>query len=84
VLALSPVIETARRLSVVWGLHCVVTGDAEDLDDMVNRACRIVVSEEFGKPGDRIIISAGVPLGTPGATNMLRIAYIAADGVSGV
>ena len=84
VLALSPVIETARRLSVVWGLHCVVTGDAEDLDDMVNRACRIVVAEEFGKPGDRIIISAGVPLRTPGATNMLRIAYIGADGVSGV
>jgi pyruvate kinase len=84
VLALSPIIETARRLSVVWGLHCVVTGDAEDLDDMVNRACRIVVTEEFGKPGDRIIISAGVPLRTPGGTNMLRIAYIGADGVSGV
>jgi pyruvate kinase len=84
VLALSPVIETARRLSVVWGLHCVVTGDAENLDDMVNRACRIVVTEEFGKPGDRIIVSAGVPLRTPGATNMLRIAYIGADGVSGV
>jgi pyruvate kinase len=84
VLALSPVIETARRLSVVWGLHCVVTGDAENLDDMVNRACRIVVTEEFGKPGDRVIISAGVPLRTPGATNMLRIAYIGADGVSGI
>ncbi len=55
-----------------------------DLDDMVNRACRIVVSEGFGKPGDRIIISAGVPLGTPGATNMLRIAYIGSDGQSGV
>jgi pyruvate kinase len=84
VLALSPIIETARRLSVVWGLHCVVTGDAESLDDMVNRACRITVKEGFGKPGDRIIISAGVPLGTPGATNMLRIAYIGSDGVSGV
>ncbi|MCF3638429.1 pyruvate kinase [Rhizobium sp. TRM95111] len=84
VLALSPVIETARRLSVVWGLHCVVTGDATDLDDMVNRACRITVNEGFGKPGDRIIISAGVPLGTPGATNMLRIAYIGADGASGL
>ncbi|MFD1328164.1 pyruvate kinase [Mycoplana ramosa] len=84
VLALSPIIETARRLSVVWGLHCVVTGDAESLDDMVNRACRIVVSEGVGKPGDRIIISAGVPLGTPGATNMLRIAYIGSDGASGV
>ncbi|MDR6758828.1 pyruvate kinase [Mycoplana sp. BE70] len=84
VLALSPIIETARRLSVVWGLHCVVTGDAESLDDMVNRACRITVSEGVGKPGDRIIISAGVPLGTPGATNMLRIAYIGSDGASGV
>jgi pyruvate kinase len=84
VLALSPIIETARRLSVVWGLHCVVTEDAHDLDDMVNRACRIVHHEGFGKPGDRIIITAGVPLGTPGATNMLRIAYIASDGQGGV
>ncbi|MBP1848903.1 pyruvate kinase [Rhizobium halophytocola] len=84
VIALSPVIQTARRLSVAWGLHCVVAKEPTDLDDMVNRACRIVVEEEFGAPGDRIIISAGVPLGTPGATNMLRIAYIGADGQSGV
>ncbi len=84
ILALSPIIQTARRLSICWGLHCVVTHDAVDLDDMVDRACRIVVSEGFGDPGDRIIISAGVPLGTPGATNMLRIAYIGADGQSGV
>jgi pyruvate kinase len=84
VLALSPIIETARRLSIVWGLHCVVTEDAHDLDDMVNRACRIVHNEGFGKPGDRLIITAGVPLGTPGATNMLRIAYIGSDGQSGI
>ncbi|MCA1492404.1 pyruvate kinase [Sinorhizobium alkalisoli] len=84
VIALSPIVETARRLSVVWGLHCVVTEDAKDLDDMVNRACRIAVTEGFATPGDRIIISAGVPLGTPGATNMLRIAYINADGLTGV
>ncbi|MCL6706597.1 pyruvate kinase [Pseudomonas sp. R2.Fl] len=84
ILALSPIIQTARRLSVVWGLHCVVSEEPTDLDDMVNRACRIVVQEEFGKPGDRVIISAGVPLGTPGATNMLRIAYIGSDGLSGV
>jgi pyruvate kinase len=84
VLALSPIIETARRLSVVWGLHCVVTEDASDLDDMVNRACRIVHAEGFGRPGDRLIITAGVPLGTPGATNMLRIAYIGSDGQSGI
>jgi len=84
VLALSPIIETARRLSIVWGLHCVVTEDARDLDDMVNRACRIVSNEGFGNPGDRIIITAGVPLGTPGATNMLRMAYITSDGQGGI
>ena len=84
IIALSPVVETARRLSLVWGLHCVVTEDAHDLEDMVDRACQITHSEGFGKAGDRIIITAGVPFGTPGATNMLRIAYIGADGQSGI
>lgn len=80
IIALSPVVETARRLSLVWGTHCVVSEDASDLDDMVDRACRIAYEEEFVQPGDRVIITAGVPLGTPGATNMLRIAYVGADG----
>lgn len=84
ILALSPILQTARRLSVVWGLHCVVSSDATDLEDVVNRACRVVASEGFGKPGDRIIIAAGVPLGTPGSTNLLRIAYIGSDGLSGI
>lgn len=84
IIALSPVVETGRRLALVWGLHSVVTEDARDLDDMVDRACRIAFDEEFAKPGDRILISAGVPLRTPGATNMLRIAYIGSDGLSGI
>ena len=84
IIALSPVVETARRLSLVWGTHCVVTQDASNLDDMVDRACRITYQEDFGQAGDRIIITAGVPLGTPGATNMLRIAYIGSDGMSGL
>ncbi len=83
IIALSPVVETARRLSLVWGTHCVVTADASDLDDMVDRACRIAFEEGFGRPGDRVIITAGVPLRTPGATNMLRIAYIGAEGRGG-
>jgi pyruvate kinase len=76
IIALSPILDTARRLSLVWGTHCVVSEDASDLDDMVNRACRIALEEGFGKPGDRVIITAGVPLRTPGSTNMLRIAYV--------
>jgi pyruvate kinase len=84
VIALSPVRETARRLSLVWGCHCVVSDDAKDIDEMVDRACRIAFSQEFAAPGDRIIITAGVPFGTPGATNLLRIAYVGSDGQSGI
>ena len=76
IIALSPIVNTARRLSLLWGTHCVVSPDATDLDDMVNRACRIALDEGFGEPGDRVIITAGVPLRTPGSTNMLRIAYV--------
>jgi pyruvate kinase len=84
IIALSPVLATARRLSLVWGTHCVVTPDANDLDDMVDRACRIAFEEGFAKAGERVIITAGVPLRTPGATNMLRIAYVGADGKGGI
>ncbi|MFD9900173.1 pyruvate kinase [Mesorhizobium sp. NPDC059025] len=80
IIALSPILATARRLSLLWGTHCVVSEDATDLDDMVDRACRIASEQGFGKAGDRIIITAGVPLRTPGSTNMLRIAYLGADG----
>ena len=79
IIALSPVLQTARRLSLLWGTHCVVSPDASDLDDMVERACQIAQEEGFGKKGDRIIVTAGVPLRTPGSTNMLRIAYITTD-----
>jgi pyruvate kinase len=84
IIALSPIRETARRLSLVWGLHCVVSDDAVDVDDMVNRASRIAYDEGFAKPGDRIIITAGVPFGTPGATNLLRIAFVGSDGRGGI
>ena len=79
VVALSPNMSTGRRLAAVWGVHCVVTEDAHDQDDMVERACRIAFREGFAKAGQRVIVVAGVPLGTPGATNMLRIAYVGAD-----
>jgi pyruvate kinase len=47
---------------------------------MVERACRIARTEGFAESGQRIIITAGVPLGTPGATNMLRVAYVGSEG----
>ena len=76
IVALTPIPATGRKLALVWGQHCVLTDDPRDLDDMVAKACRIAYQEGFALPGQRIIISAGVPLGTPGATNLLRIAFV--------
>ncbi len=80
ILALSPNRRTVRRLAIVWGVHCVETDDAVSLEDMVDRACIIAYQEGLARPGDRIAITAGIPLGTPGATNMLRIAFVRQDG----
>jgi pyruvate kinase len=77
IVAISPMLGAGRKLSLVWGIHCVVAEDARDQDDMVERACEIASKEDFAKAGERVIIVAGVPLGTPGATNMMRVAYVA-------
>jgi pyruvate kinase len=77
IVAISPMLGAGRKLSLVWGIHCVVAEDARDQDDMVERACEIASKEDFAKAGERVIIVAGVPLGTPGATNMIRVAYVA-------
>ena len=74
-----PRLSTGRRLSLIWGVHCIVAEDAHDLDDMVERACRLACKDGFAKPGQRVIVVAGVPLGTPGATNMLRVAFVSAE-----
>jgi pyruvate kinase len=79
IVALSPNIATGRKLSVAWGIHCIVTEDARDTADMVERACRLAFKDGVAKAGRRVIIVAGVPLGTPGATNMIRIAFVGAD-----
>jgi pyruvate kinase len=79
IVAISPNLQTGRKLSLAWGVHSIVAEDAHDLDDMVDRACRLAFKDAFAKSGQRLIIVAGVPLGTPGATNMLRIAFVGAD-----
>ncbi len=76
ILALTPSHETACRLAVVWGVHALVTEDAQDVDDMACAPAPMRRREGFANAGERVIIVAGVPFGTPGATNMVRIAYL--------
>ena len=75
-LVLTPSLITARRLAVAWGLSCVHSADASGFTDMVDRACRVAADRGIASSGDRLVITAGVPFGTPGATNTLRVAWV--------
>ena len=76
ILALTSNLRTARRLAMAWGLHCVHTHDVRNFNEMVVHATRAARREGFGEKGQRVVVTAGVPFGTPGATNVLRIAWI--------
>jgi len=76
ILGLTPRTETARRLVLAWGVHAVETEDLHTFRDMVDSAIRVVKSEALAEIGDAMAITAGVPFGTPGATNILRIAWV--------
>ncbi len=76
VIGLTPIESTARRLALVWGVQTVLTADPEDLAHMVRKASQIAFEEGFVKAGEGLVITCGVPLGSPGATNMIRLAFI--------
>lgn len=67
---------TARKLTLAWGVYPLHTKDAQDLDEMVAKARHFARAEGFAAPGESIVITAGLPFGTPGATNLLRVAWI--------
>jgi len=69
-------LDAARRLALLWGAHCVHTADVSDTREMVAKACRIAAEEGFATAGGKIVVTAGVPFGTPGTTNLLRIAWV--------
>ncbi|MDR3376028.1 MAG: pyruvate kinase [Ancalomicrobiaceae bacterium] len=82
-IGLSPDVTMARRMCLLWGMHpVVISEDAHDVDDMVEKATKVAREEGFATEGQKIIISAGVPFGFTGTTNMLRIAQIPAPGKS--
>lgn len=73
IVGMTPRVETARRLCLAWGVRSVVTGDADNIEDMVTRAEACVRALTVADTGDRIVITAGVPFGRPGKTNMIRV-----------
>ncbi len=79
ILVLTPKTETARRLGLLWGAHAVKTRDVASFEEMVDKAKRMALRHNLAKGGDRVIIMAGVPFGTPGSTNVLHVVRLTGD-----
>ncbi|WP_207459908.1 pyruvate kinase [Azospirillum sp. SYSU D00513] len=76
ILCLTSHIETARRLQLAYGVHSVQTADVTNFAEMVQKATQIAYADGLALEGQRLVITAGVPFGTPGNTNILRIAWV--------
>ena len=76
ILSLTPDIGVARRLALAWGVHSVHIGNVSDVDQMTETACEVARSEKFAAAGQTIVAIAGMPFGTPGTTNLIRIATV--------
>ena len=76
VIGISPNIKTARKLQIAWGVHSCLGDDAQNTREMVANACTIVKKADLADIDDTIVITAGVPFGNAGSTNLLRLAKI--------
>lgn len=74
ILALTPITKTARRLQLVWGVHCEEVAEVERFKKAVINAVRVTRKYGFGTEKDQILVTAGIPFNQPGTTNILRVA----------
>jgi len=82
-LVLTPRMETARRLGLLWGTHAVHTRDVESFEEMVAKAKRMALRHGMAAAGDRVVVMAGVPFRTPGSTNVLHVVRITGQELDG-
>jgi pyruvate kinase len=76
VIGLTPRLDTAQRMAVVWGVHAVVVPDVHSMGEAVTRAVYVARTEGFAAHGEEIVVTAGVPFGHSGTTNALRVAGV--------
>ena len=80
IIGISPNIKTSRKMQIIWGVNsCHSVQDAENTTEMVKIACSVAKNKRLVDAEDSVIITAGVPFGNAGTTNLLRIAKIIAD-----
>jgi pyruvate kinase len=73
IVGVTPDERTARRLALLWGVHSVKSACISNFAEMVEQAVRHAQTEGFAKPGQNIVVLAGIPFGQSGTTNNIRV-----------
>ncbi|NCC23160.1 MAG: pyruvate kinase [Alphaproteobacteria bacterium] len=76
ILCLTEYLSVARRLAILYGVHAVHVGSAGSFAEAVGKATQQAKIHGLASKGQRLVITAGVPFGTPGSTNILRVAWV--------
>jgi pyruvate kinase len=79
IIAVSPSPETQRRLALVWGVECFMVANFEQTDEMLAQTIAAVQPLDL-QPGEHIVITAGVPFGSSGHTNVIQVHEIGESG----
>jgi pyruvate kinase len=73
IVAVTPIEKVRRKLCLVWGVTPLAASNTGNTDEMIDEAVKVALSEGLIKCGDLIVITAGVPVGVPGTTNLLKV-----------
>ena len=79
-LAFTPLHETRNQLAVSWGVQCYEVPEVQHTDEMVAQVDEILQDKHLAQPGDTVVIVAGMPPGTPGSTNSIRVHTVGETG----
>ena len=63
----------ARQMNVLWGVMPLKINKKQSTDELFREAVKVAIDSEYVKPGDRVVITAGIPLGKSGTTNMIQV-----------
>jgi pyruvate kinase len=76
ILAVTPSVDTSRRLCLLWGAHSVLAEDVHSYEEMVEQATALAMDQGFASVRDILVVVAGIPFGQAGNTNNLRVVSI--------
>ncbi len=76
IMAFSPFISTCRQLQLSWGVTPLHVDEYTSTDEMIARAEQLLLEKGFVRPGDCFVLTAGVPIGQPATTNLLKVQQV--------